>query len=170
MNRTYPKYEVMNPFGYISVLMNKQVLLTATVFTPLIMMFQDISQDALYMIMVLLTLVFCDTVLGIYIAWKNGVLSSGKDGYGRIVDKLISYFGLILLTYSVIVIGYTVPLFKLSESVSVLKYLAVFSFSAMYGREILSIFESIDKLQPKLLPPALKKLIRKAFKKDIEIL
>jgi hypothetical protein len=163
----------MSPFNYMSILFNKQILLAATIFTPLSLLLEKIGQDGFYMIFVLILLVTVDTAMGIYIAWDAGELKSGKDGYGKIIDKMISYFGLIVLTYSIVILTYSVPLYNINggelpiDPVLVIKYFVAFSFSIMYGREILSIFESIDTLQPKLLPESFKRFIKKVFKREI---
>jgi uncharacterized membrane protein len=172
------RLHTMPPFNYMSILLNKQIILAAAILSPITLLLEKIGQDSFYMMLVLIILVLLDTAMGVYIAWENGELRSGTDkegnpGFSRIIDKMISYFGLIILTYSIVILTYAVPIYNISrgtlpiDPVIVIKYFVAFSFSIMYGREILSIFESIDRLQPKLLPPSFKRFIKKVFKRDL---
>lgn len=150
----------------MNYLFNKYVLAIGSIMTPLIAIIMDHLQDSLYMILALISLVMADTVLGVYIAAKSGKLSSGHNGFWKIGDKIAVYFTLMLTIFTVVFISQTVPIIGEGMSKEAAKYLIIFTFSIMYGREILSIFESIDVLQPKLLPKWFKDRIAKIFNKQ----
>jgi hypothetical protein len=146
-------------------LFNKYILAVGSIMTPLIAIILNHLQDSFYMLLALILFVSVDTSLGLYIAAKNGRLSSGKTGFWKIGDKLFCYFGLLITVYTVVFLSQAVPVIQNGLTADAFKYIIVFTYSIMYGREIFSIFESIDVLQPKLLPPYFKEKIAKIFNK-----
>jgi phage-related holin len=149
-------------------LFNKYILAFGSIMTPLIAIIMNHMQDSVYMLMALISLVFADTLMGVYIAARAGKLKSGKDGFWKIGDKVLCYFSMLIVTYTVVFLAQSVPVFQGGLAQETFKYLIIFTYSIMYGREVLSIFESIDVLQPKLLPKAFKDRIAKIFNKKLE--
>ena len=152
----------------MDLILNKYVLAIGSILTPLIATVMNHVQDSFYMFSALMILVIIDTLIGMYIAAKNGKFSSGKSGFWKLGDKLVCYFGLLIIVYTAVFLVSVVPAFTNGITEQGMKYMIVFTFSTMYGREIFSIFESIDKLQPKLLPKFLKDKIAKIFNKEPE--
>jgi hypothetical protein len=147
---------------------NKYILAVGSIMTPLIAVIMNHLQDSFYMFFALISLVTVDTFLGMYIAIKEGKFKSGRGGFWRIGDKLTCYFGLLMMIYTIVFLANLVPFFATGVTPEALKYMIMFTFSVMYGRETLSIFESIDRLQPKLVPSALRRQINKVFNKNLE--
>ncbi len=153
-----------NLFGMI---LNKYVLAIASLITPIVAIISYLVQDSVFLVLALIVMVSLDTMLGMYIAIKKGKFSSSKNGFWRIGDKMISYFSLIIIMYTIVIITQVVPYFNGDLTVEALRYLIYFTFSIMYGRETLSIFESIDVLQPNLLPESFKNQIARIFNKKL---
>lgn len=150
-------------------LFNKYILAIGSILTPLIAIIVTHLQDAFYMLLVLIVLVTVDTLMGMYIAIKDGKFKSGKGGFWKVGDKLLCYFSLVLIVYTVLFLVQSVPSMANGVTAEGARYLVIFTFSVMYGRETFSIFESIDRLQPKLLPKALKEYIARIFNKELKI-
>lgn len=146
-------------------LFNKYILAVGGIMTPLIAIIMNHLQDSFYMLLALILFVSVDTALGLYIAVRHGKLSSGRNGFWKIGDKLFCYLGLIITTHTAVFLIQAVPMIQSDLTGEALKYVIVFMYSIMYGREVLSIFESIDTLEPKLLPPYFKEKIAKIFNK-----
>ena len=138
------------------------------IMTPLIAKIADYAQDFTFMFIFLVVFILVDTGMGAYIAYKNRKFTSGEKGFWKIGDKLFAYFGLILLTYSVVLVTQVVPFFSENIPSENLEYLVFFAFGVMYSREAISIIEHIDKLQPDFLPEWFKKRITKIFKREIK--
>jgi hypothetical protein len=163
---------INNEFSPIMKIMeflgNKYIVAIGGILTPFVSIITNYLNDMFWLVCALIIMIITDTILGMYIAIKEKRFTSGENGFWKVGDKLFCYFGLIILSYTIVFLLHAVDLFNIGITNEASRFLIIFVFSMMYGREIISIFESIDKLQPRLLTKWFKSKIADIFNKKIE--
>lgn len=152
--------------NFMDLFENKYLLMIGGILTPFIGVVTQYGDDFIFLMAALLIMISLDTAMGVYISMKKGKFESGDQGFWKVGDKMISYFGLIILVYTIILLSIFIPSVNIGIPTEILKFIPIFVFSVMYAREVFSILEKVDLLQPKLLPSWLKERISNIFRKD----
>jgi phage-related holin len=125
-------------------LTNPLLFIYASIFTVLSELFEKyLFNDWQYLIF-MVTLVFIDSVLGAYAAYKRKELSS--TGWGKIIEKLLIYFSFLVMTHVLMFVTIN------GEKVTLLSWLDDTLFFSILIREAISVVENAALINPALIP------------------
>lgn len=120
------------------------LLIYASVFATLSQLFEKyLFNDWQYLIF-LVTIVFIDSILGAYAAYKRQELSS--RGWGKIIEKLLIYFSFLVMTHVLMFVTIN------GQVVTLFSWLDDTLFFAILIREAISIVENAALINPSLVP------------------
>jgi phage-related holin len=105
----------------------------------------------------LLTLVGLDTVLGLYVAWRNK--SINEKGFGKFFSKLIVYSALLVVTH--VLISFRIQ----GQHLGIFNFIDDSLYSGIIVREAISILTNVGRINPDLVPKWILKRLQ-AFDND----
>jgi len=131
-------------YPYVDILKMKMPLLIAISWSSMAAFFNTYVFDDWSFLIYLVIMIFIDTVLGIWKAWKYHVLSSSRFG-GMIIKSVLYAFFLIVV--------HNLTNFSTNElTKSLFLWVEELCYAALLVREAISIIENIGAIKPDLLP------------------
>lgn len=112
---------------------NKYLLIASWSITPFTKFFGDFVFQDWHFFMNLMVLVFVDTILGLFAAYKTKQVSS--EGFSKVLAKLFTYFMLLVATHTAVNIKVN------QETLTLLTWVDSMVYTLIVVRELISIFE-----------------------------
>jgi toxin secretion/phage lysis holin len=131
-------------FPYVEIVKMKAPVLIAVAWSSIASLFNTYIFDDWSFLVYLVILIVLDTILGIWKAFKYGIISSSKFG-GLVIKSVLYAFFLVVV--------HNLTNFSNNEvTKSIFIWVEELCYAALLVREAISIIENIGAIKPDLLP------------------